>query len=193
MDKIYTIIKKWKDNSNKFTKYSILMFPYTNTLKDYLRVYNFKKILNKKEAKIEEIEYAIWACDENIIRTRESRFWHIDATFKHPSGFTELIVIMIIDEITKFKIPTFFILTNRKTEMAYYLIFQDIRSILEKDFNEILKLENYTTDFEIAMNNALASVFPGIKKTGCYFHYKECIDRNLGKYGFKKKICRYKG
>ena len=37
------------------------------------------------------------------------------------------------------------------------------------------------------MNNALSSVFQNIKKTGCYFHYKQCIDRNLGKYGFKKK------
>ena len=78
-------------------------------------------------------------------------------------------------------------ITNKKTEMTYYLVFKDIRSILEKGFKEKLKLENYTTDFEIAMNNALSSVFPNISRTGCYFHYKQCIDRNLGKYGFKKK------
>ena len=94
---------------------------------------------------------------------------------------------MIIDEITKIKIPTFFIITNKKTEMTYYLVFQDIRTILEKEFKEKLKLANYTTDFEVAMNNALLKVFPNIKRTGCYFHYKQSIDRNLGKYGFKKK------
>jgi len=94
---------------------------------------------------------------------------------------------MIIDEMTKLKIPTFFILTNKKTELAYYLVFQDIRSILEKGFNEKIKLENYTTDFEIAMNNALQAIFQDIKRTGCYFHYKECLDKNLGKYGFKKE------
>ena len=37
------------------------MFPYTHSLKDYLRVYNFKNVLNKKEEKMEQIEYAIWA------------------------------------------------------------------------------------------------------------------------------------
>ena len=37
------------------------------------------------------------------------------------------------------------------------------------------------------MNKALSIVFPNIKRTGCYFHYKQCIERNLGKYGFKKK------
>ena len=77
MNKIYAIMKQWKENSNKFTKFSILMFPYTHSLKDYLRVYNFKNVLNKKEEKMEQIEYAIWAIDDNIIRTRESRYWHI--------------------------------------------------------------------------------------------------------------------
>ena len=173
MDKIYTIIKNWKDNSNKFTKFSIMMFPYTHSLKEYLRVYSFKNILNKKKEKFEKIEYAIWACDDNIIRTRNAKYWYIDATFKHPIGFSELIVIIIIDEISKLKIPTFFIITNKKTEMTYYLVFQDIRAILEKGFNEKLKLVNYTTDFESAMNNALASIFPNIKRTGCYFHYKQ--------------------
>ena len=38
---------------------------------------------------------------------------------------------------------------------------------------EKLKLVNYTTDFEVAMNNALSMVFPNIKRTGCYFHYKQ--------------------
>ena len=50
-----------------------------------------------------------------------------------------------------------------------------------------MKLVNYTTDFVVAMNNALLTVFLNIKRTGCYFHYKQCLDRNLGKYGFKKK------
>mgnify|MGYP003571386240 CR=1 FL=1 len=68
MDKIYAIIKRWKENSNKFTKFAILMLPYTHDLKDYLRVYNFKNILNKKKEKMEQIEYAIWATDDNIIR-----------------------------------------------------------------------------------------------------------------------------
>ena len=71
--------------------------------------------------------------------------------------------------------------------MTYYLLFQDIRAILEKGFKEKLKLVNYTTDFEAAMNNALSSVFPHIKRESCYFHYKQSIYRNLGKYGFKKK------
>ena len=48
MDKIYIIFKDWKDNSNKFTKFSIMLFPYTHSLKEYLRVYCFKNILNKK-------------------------------------------------------------------------------------------------------------------------------------------------
>ena len=30
-------------------------------------------------------------------------------------------------------------------------------------------------------------MFFNIKRTGCNFHYKQCIDRNLGKYEFIKK------
>ena len=44
----------------------------------------------------------------------------IVSTFKHPTSFSELIVIMIIDEINKSKIPTLNIITNKKTEMTYY-------------------------------------------------------------------------
>ena len=136
---------------------------------------------------MKQIEYAILATYDNIIRARESRYWHIDATFKHPAGFSQIIVIQIIDELTKLKILTFFKLTNKKTEMTYYIVFQDIRTILEKGFKEKIKLVNYTHDFEMAMNNALTSVFPGIRRTGCYFHYKKSNDRYLGKYGFKKE------
>ena len=57
-------------------------------------------------------KYAI-ATDDNIIRTREAKYWYIDATFKHPIGFRKLTVIIIIDEITKLKIPTFFIITKK--------------------------------------------------------------------------------
>ena len=71
--------------------------------------------------------------------------------------------------------------------MTFYLVFQDIRAILEKRFKEKSKLVNYTTDFEAFMNNALSSAFPNITRTGCYFHYKQCIDRNLCKYRFKIK------
>ena len=81
MNKIYSIIKQWKEKSNKFKKYVILMLPYSHALKNYLRVYNFRNVLNKKEEKMEQIEYAIWVTDDNIIRTRVVKYWHIDAKF----------------------------------------------------------------------------------------------------------------
>ena len=56
---------------------------------------------------MKQIEYAILATYDNIIRTRESRYWHIDATFKHPAGFSQITVLQIIFELTRIKIPTF--------------------------------------------------------------------------------------
>jgi len=73
------------------------MFPYTYSLKDYLRIYNFKTILNKKKEKMKKIWYEIFPNDDNIISSRGARYWYLDAKFKHPDRFTEIIILMIID------------------------------------------------------------------------------------------------
>lgn len=65
------------------------------------------------------------------------------------------------------RVPTFYFITNKRSENVNTFILQDIRSLLEEGFNQEMKLENITTDFEKTKINAIKTIFPNIKRTGC--------------------------
>ncbi|CAF4912199.1 unnamed protein product [Rotaria sp. Silwood1] len=45
-----------------------------------------------------------------------------------------------------------------------------------------------TIDFEKAVENAFALVFPQCKILGCFFHFKQSIWRNISELGLKKEF-----
>lgn len=66
-----------------------------------------------------------------------------------------------------------FILMSRKTKSAYRHIFRYIKNNLI-DLGQSVSV---MTDFELAMRNALAEVFPGVKLKTCWFHFVQAAKK----------------
>ena len=103
---------------------------------------------------------------------RESKVFFIDATWYQPHGFQQLLIIMFKDVITHEKYPGFYITMNNRTEELYTRIFYSILNILTQNMIFNLKLKFIVTDTEMALINAINTVFVNIKRIGCYFHLK---------------------
>ena len=66
----------------------------------------------------------------SVLRYSELQL-HVDATFKPcPKGFSQCLIVSVIDEGTKLHIPVFFVLMTTKTEQAYDLAFTFIKAIV---------------------------------------------------------------
>ena len=61
------------------------------------------------------------------------------------------------------KCPGAFILLNNKNETSYYKVFESFKSIITLEGVNELELISYSTDYEIALFNALERLFPKIK------------------------------
>ena len=60
---------------------------------------------------------------------------------------------------------------KNKTEAGYLELLSSIYNIITIEKTKNLKLESYTTDFEIGLMDALDKIFPNVRKVGCFFHY----------------------
>jgi hypothetical protein len=68
---------------------------------------------------------------------------------------------------------------NNKNESSYYKVFESFKSIITLEGVNELELISYSTDYEIALSNALERLFPKIKHYMCYFHYSYNIGKNI--------------
>ena len=134
-DKISYLINKWKHNSNKYTKFTILgnIKDYKGNL--YLRDYRqfFVYEINKKAPVL--YEYCIWGNNGNLIRMARSQIWFIDETFHHKSDFEQLLIIQYKDYITSNKIVSLYILMNKKIEYLYNIVFKSILNFVTQNNN----------------------------------------------------------
>ena len=183
------IITNWKNKSNRFNKASVLdnKFDYNNRL--IFR--EFRSILVEHKKKYMNLEYIIWANDENIQRIRKSHHLYIDGTFHHPKEFSQMIIIMYKDIITDQKIPGFYILINGKLEIFYDILFQSLINIITNNNKIELLIESIVTDSESALINIVEKYFPKVQRISCYFHYTQDLLRNIKIYGlYKNENCK---
>ena len=61
------------------------------------------------------------------------------------------------------KCPGAFIVLNNKNETSYYKVFDTFKSIITLEGINELELISYSTNYEIALSNALERLFPKIK------------------------------
>ena len=91
------IITKWKQKSNRFTKYCVLdnVFDYQNRqiLREFRNLYI--EVPNKKSPVL--LDYIIWANNKNISRILISEVHFLDGTFHHPKRYKQLLVLMFND------------------------------------------------------------------------------------------------
>lgn len=102
------------------------------------------------------------------------RHYLIDGTFKIvPYGcFKQLLVI----HLGKFDTvhPFIYVLMSNKTQIAYSHVFKYIH-------NNIFKLDcaSFTTDYELAMKNAIRSLFPKTRLVSCWFHFVQAVRKHM--------------
>lgn len=121
--------------------------------------------------------YVIFASD-NIINSIQKKIpvsrrkFLMDATFKVcPFGMYNQLLVVYIEHLEE-TTPFMFILMSRKTQRTYEHAFQYIKK-------NIIDLEgkSFTTDFEVAMRNALRIVFPATKLFSCWFHFTQAAKK----------------
>ncbi len=115
--------------------------------------------------------------EQNLEFLQFSDHWYCDGSFKcQPLFFNQLFVISGVrgegKDATCF--PLVFILTSNHTSQTYICILEKL-----KELNPKLSPISIMTDFEKAQLNAFRTVFPSAEHRGCFFHYRQCQQRNI--------------
>lgn len=80
----------------------------------------------------------------------------------------------ILNPFFSFKVfPFAYVLMSRKTQRAYEAVFDYINSHVL----QINNIASFTTDYELAMRNALKKLFPNVQRFACYFHFCQAVKR----------------
>lgn len=111
--------------------------------------------------------------NKNIPNFRE-RDILLDATFKCcPFGpFKQLLLLYFRYQDKVF--PFAYVLMTRKTQRAYEHLFAFIN---EKVCS--LQCKTFTSDYEVAMRNALHILFPSTRLVACWFHYSQALKKHV--------------
>ena len=128
---IKNIIGRWKSNSLRFTKYNAIEHKYNKNNELILWEYNNSAIYTSNKKYPISSEYFIWSSSQIIARARSTKHLFIDATFHHPIGYGQLLIIIFKDIITSDYLPCFFILMSNKTEILYNMVFISIKKIIK--------------------------------------------------------------
>ena len=107
-----------------------------------------------------------------IARERLSKHLFIDATYHHPIGYAQLLIIIFKDVVSSEYMPGFFILMSNKTEILYDMVFKSVIRILTQNYIYKLNINTITTDTELALINAIQMNFPNTQRIACWFHLK---------------------
>ena len=110
--------------------------------------------------------------------------WHIDATFDcSPPGFYQCLIISVFEEELNMFLPCYYVLMTNKTLTSYILALSMMNITVGP-----CKPGYVMHDFEAAIPKAVKRVFPNAKTTGCLFHFKQCLTRNMMKLSIPKDI-----
>ncbi|XP_076094650.1 uncharacterized protein LOC143065150 [Mytilus galloprovincialis] len=80
--------------------------------------------------------------------------------------------------------PLVFALLPGKDQVTYNRFFQLLKDYCQNNQLQ-LQPETIVLDYETAAHNAASTVFPGITKKGCFFHYTKCIWRKTQECGLQ--------
>ncbi|KII64995.1 hypothetical protein RF11_05972 [Thelohanellus kitauei] len=114
----------------------------------------------------------IFASDDSPELLLRHRHWLADGTFKSsPAVFYQLFTLHVC--IEGLVAPAAYALLPNKTQQTYQ------RMLLEFSKLGQFHPESILTDFERAMINAAQLVFPNVSQSGCFYHFSQCIYRQV--------------
>ena len=114
----------------------------------------------------------------------ESLQWYMDGTFNAcPEPFSQLFTIHYFFDENRL-IPALYCLLTGKPEFVYKKLFMFIRN-LAMNLGFSIKCKDFMSDFELAIRNAVLSVWPTWIGHGCYFHFTQALFHKMTELGLK--------
>lgn len=161
------------------------LIPWNRTALSKMIIPEKLKITTKNE------RFLLFDLNENEMRTlvfgtpnflhlmRRCKHWYADGTFDVcPALFSQLYTIHVMDD--GIVIPIIYALLPDKKTSTYLQLLEKL-----KEIEPTIAPSTLMVDFELASMNAFAETFPGIQISGCLFHFKQNIFRNICSKGFK--------
>ena len=94
----------------------------------------------------------------SMLKQLEERAWFVDATFSVvPSGFYQLLTILVYDTSTKTYVPAAFVLMGSKHQTIYEMAFQALKTVCRSN-NINLQPTHIMSNFEATLCNSLRIV-----------------------------------
>lgn len=121
----------------------------------------------------------IFSTRRNLQLLSQSHEWLTDGTFSTaPALFQQLYTVHIVQFNTV--IPVVYALLPNKTRATYEKMLQELKNLVPG-----LQPQQLMADFELAAMQAFDIEFPGIIKTGCYFHLCQNVWKRVQAEGLK--------
>lgn len=115
----------------------------------------------------------MFGTEENLTILENNQHWFVDGTFKvSPELFFQLFTVHVL--IDKSCVPLIYVLLKNKSEATYIRVFQKLLEL-----KPTLNPRSILSDYEKAIQNAVAQVFNNIEIFGCLFHLGQSLWRNV--------------
>uniref|UniRef100_A0A914YK77 MULE transposase domain-containing protein n=1 Tax=Panagrolaimus superbus TaxID=310955 RepID=A0A914YK77_9BILA len=123
--------------------------------------------------------FFIFSSDPLIHFLSNSSHWFVDGTFKITPGISfQLVAVHARYNDTHQTIPCAYLLLPNKTEAVYTAALEALREMVDNAAPETVMV-----DFEKALHNAFADVFPEAHVSACFFHFCQSLRRHLSELG----------
>ena len=121
---------------------------------------------------------------------RLAKRWYSDGTFKCcPAPFSVAngpkgqIYTLFAELSSGAAVPVCFTILPDKTSASYQRMWAQIHEELTSHGQISLELESIGMDFEVAPKVEFDKVFEDVHMSGCFFHWRQALNRQLGKKG----------
>ncbi|GMF37841.1 unnamed protein product [Phytophthora fragariaefolia] len=102
----------------------------------------------------------------------------VDGTFRCvPQPFYQCVVIMVHDQASDCFLPAFYVLCSSKESGMYCNVIDHVIQATDQKLNPAKVI----CDFESGLIKAMLTQFPDAKVSGCYFHFKQALGRQMKK------------
>lgn len=131
----------------------------------------------------------LFASENNLRMLDESPFWLVDGTFQTcPVLFTQIFSVhgLVGSSDCRRILPLAYGFLPQKTEECYVKFFNSLKEYALEYYIE-LNLVQILSDFELAIINAVKTVFPATLQSTCLFHLGQSIWRKIQQVGLSQK------
>ena len=117
----------------------------------------------------------LWGTPKNADHMVDAEHWVVDGTFKSaPNLFHQLFTVHGLFP-DGWHLPLFYGLLPGKTTTLYRNLFEEIDTWASGGYQP----QSILMDYELAIHNAVASVWPSTTRRGCNFHYKKALLKHV--------------